>query len=290
VNSDQWPTSLELDRPESEKKSAGQGGPALRAVDGTLLATRCWISSEPADAIVVISHGLTATKDDPKVVALAARLHEIGYDVVAYDSRGHGQSGGFCTLGKHEVQDVAALVEWVRSRTRRVVLVGASMGAVGVLSYAAKDSALTGVVAVSSPGAWRLPLRVQSLITAGLARTAPGRHWARRKMNVRIAPWGSPEPAYVHLGSVQCPVVVIHGEQDPIIPWNSSLAKEVVEGPRRELIVVPTMGHAFDPVSLGWICGATVRLVRESVAADTEASSSESETDQAPIRERANAD
>ncbi len=200
---------------------------------------------------MVISHGLTATKDDPKVVALATRLHEIGYDVVAYDSRGHGQSGGFCTLGKHEVHDVAALVEWVRSRTRRVVLVGASMGAVGVLSYAAKDSALTGVVAVSSPGAWRLPLRVQSLITAGLARTAPGRQWARRKMNVRIAPWGSPEPAYVHLGSVQCPVVVIHGEQDPIIPWNSSLAKEVVEGPRRELIRRPNDGARFRPCQSG---------------------------------------
>ncbi len=270
--------------------SAGQRGPALRAVDGTVLATRCWLSSEPADAIVVISHGLTANKDDPKVVALAARLHEIGYDVVTYDSRGHGQSGGLCTLGKHEVQDVAALVQWARSRTRRVVLVGASMGAVGVLSYAAKDSALTGVVAVSSPGAWRLPFRARSLITAGLARTTPGRRWAKRKMNVRIAPWGSPEPAHVHLGSVQCPVVVIHGEQDPIIPWNASLAKEVVEGPRRELILVPSMGHAFDPVSLGWICGATVRLVGDSVAADGEARFSASETDQVPIRERANAD
>jgi uncharacterized protein len=274
VNSDQRPTSLELDRPTSEKIRAGQGGPALRAADGTLIATRCWLASESADAIVVISHGLTANKDDPKVVALAARLHEIGYDVVTYDSRGHGQSGGLCTLGKHEVQDVAALVGWARSRTRRVVLVGASMGAVGVLSYAARDSSLTGVIAVSSPGAWRLPLRAQSLITAGLARTTPGRRWARRKMNVRIAPWGSPEPAYAHLGSVQCPVVVIHGEHDPIIPWNSSLAKEVVEGPRRELILVPTMGHAFDPVSLAWICGATVRLVRNSITADTEARSS----------------
>ena len=109
-------------------------------------------------------------------------------------------------------------------------------------------------------------------------------------MNVRIAPWGSPEPARVHLGSVECPVVVIHRELDPIIPWNSSLAKEVVEGPRRELILVPTMGHAFDPVSLDWICGATVRLVRDSVAADTTAGSPESEACRVPTRETANAD
>ena len=213
------------------------------------------------------------------MVALAARLHGVGFDVVTYDSRGHGQSGGLCTLGKDEGQDVAAVVAWARARRRRVVLVGASMGAVGALSYAAKDPALVGVVTVSSPGAWRLPFKVQSLLTAGLARTPPGRRWARRKMNVRIAPWGSPDPAHVHLGTVQCPVVVIHGEQDPIIPWDSSLAKEVVGGSRRQLILVPTMGHAFDPVSVDWICRATARLVRDSVEAEAKAGYSESETD-----------
>ena len=270
-----------------ERMSAGRTGPTLRAADGTSIATRCWLLPEAADAIVVVSHGLTANKDDPKVVALAGRLYEVGYEVVAYDSRGHGQSGGLCTLGKREEQDVAALVEWARTRTRRVVLVGTSMGAVGVLSYAAKDPALTGVVTVSSPGAWRLPFKFQSLITAGLARTFPGRCWARRKMNVRIAPWTSPVPAYVHLNSVRCPVVVIHGGQDPIIPWKSSLARDVVEGPQREVVLIPTMGHAFDPVSLGRICGATSRLVQESTHADRNPGSPESEPETARVPVRA---
>ncbi len=248
------------------RSGSGERGPSLRAADGTVVATRCWFTDGGADAVVVIAHGFTANKDDPKVVALAERLHEDGYDVVTYDSRGHGQSGGRCTLGKLEEQDVAAVVAWARQRTPRVVLVGASMGAVGVLSYAAKDPGLAGVVAVSSPGRWRLPLRIRSLVTAGMARTAPGRRWAKRKMNVRIAPWDAPEPAHVHLDTVRCPVTVIHGAQDPIIPWGSSLAREVVEGPRRELVVVPEMGHAFDPVSISWISGATSRLLEASAA------------------------
>ena len=249
-----------------------RGGPTLRAADGTELATRCWLTTDAADVMVVIAHGLTANKDDPRVVALAQALHGFGYDVVTYDSRGHGRSGGLCTLGKLEELDVAAVVGWARTRATNIVTIGASMGAVGVLSYAAKDPDLAGVITVSSPGEWRLPLRFRSLITAALARTTPGRHWARRKMNVRIAPWASPDSAHAHLKAVRCPVVVVHGGQDPIIPHRSSLAAGFVEGPRRELVIVPTMGHAFDPGAIGWICDATTRLLTPTEAVSRTAS------------------
>jgi alpha-beta hydrolase superfamily lysophospholipase len=244
--------------------SGGGNGPVLRAADGTALATRCWPSATDARAIVVIAHGFTANKDDPKVVALAERLHQDGYEVVAYDSRGHGESGGHCTLGKLEDQDVAAVVEWARHRAPTVVLVGASMGAVGALSYAARDSGLAGVVTVSSPGEWKLPLRIRSFITAAIARTTPGRRWAERTIGVRIAPWASPDPATAHLDAVRCPVIVIHGRDDPIIPWRSSLARKVIGGPQREVILVPGMGHAFDPAGISWIRDATARLVEAS--------------------------
>jgi pimeloyl-ACP methyl ester carboxylesterase len=200
VDSVKGPASLRRDgKCPPTREGVGQPGPTSPAADGTELATRCWLTVGGADAIVVVSHGFTANKDDPAVVALADQLHQSGNDVVTYDSRGHGQSGGVCTLGKLEELDVAAIVDWARARTDRVVLIGASTGAVGVLSYPAKDPDLTGVVTVSSPGEWRLPLRFWSLVTAGLARTALGRRWARRKMNVRIAPWSSPDPAHAHM-------------------------------------------------------------------------------------------
>jgi pimeloyl-ACP methyl ester carboxylesterase len=269
VKADVGPVPNHLESPSTPPR--GRRGPTLLASDGTELATRCWLTDEGADVMVVIAHGLTANKDDPKVVALADDLFTAGYEVVTYDSRGHGHSGGFCTLGKFEELDVAAVVGWARSRAQRIVLIGASMGAVGVLAYAAKDPELAGVVTVSSPGEWRLPLRFRSLVTAWLARTGPGRRWAERTMNVRIAPWASPDPAPLHLPGVHCPVVVIHGDQDPIIPRRSSLADRVVEDAGRELVVVPTMGHAFDPVSISWIREATTRLVaRSSHAVDGE--------------------
>lgn len=148
------------------------------------------MSDAPSGATVVICHGLTGNKDDPRVVALAERLYDDGYQVVAYDARGHGTSGGTCTLGKLERLDVAAVVDYAGTIGSQVILVGASMGAVAALAYAADNRFLTGVVAISSPGDWRLSFRFRSLVTAGLARTRAGRRWARRTMNVRIGPWG----------------------------------------------------------------------------------------------------
>jgi pimeloyl-ACP methyl ester carboxylesterase len=219
--------------------------------------------------VVVLAHGLTANKDEARVVSLASELHRQGFEVIAYDSRGHGQSGGQCTLGDLERYDVAAVVAWARTRNRSVVVVGASIGAVGVLSYAAAANDLTGVVTVSSPGEWRLPLRIRSMITASLARTRTGREFARRRMGVRIAPWTSPESARSLVDRVTVPVAVVHGRRDAIIPHGAGLARVVREGPVRSVALVHSMGHAFDPVGHGQISAAVTWALRqnESLAA-----------------------
>ncbi len=181
-------------------------------------------------------------------MAISSELHRDGLDVITYDARGHGRSGGECTFGVLERHDVAAVVDWARSRQDRIVLVGASMGALAVLAQAAVDPDLLGVVTVSSPGSWRLPIRIRSLVTAALARTARGRSVARTRMNVRVSPWKSPVPASQLVAQVNCPVVAVHGRKDPIIPHRSGLARVVAHEPNRKVVLVPGMGHAFDPV------------------------------------------
>jgi pimeloyl-ACP methyl ester carboxylesterase len=239
-----------------ETSGSGIAGPRLETSDGIELATRRWPVSDGARAVVVLAHGLTANKDEPRVVSLASELQRQRFDVIAYDSRGHGQSGGQCTLGDLERHDVAAVVEWARTRNRRVVLVGASMGAVGVLAYAATAKDLTGVVTVSSPGEWRLPLRFRSVITAGLARTRTGRDFARRRMNVRIAPWTSPESPRSLVERVSVPLAVVHGRRDAIIPAGAGLARVIGVAPGRSVALVQSMGHAFDPIGHKQICDA----------------------------------
>jgi len=173
-------------------------GPAhLETGDGVLLSTRVHRAPGDAVATVVLVHGFTASKDDPTVVALAGALAAAGFDVIAYDGRGHGASGGVCTLGDDERHDVARAVGYAQGFGRPVVAVGGSMGAIAVLRHAVDDPDLAGVVTVSCPARWRLH-GPRSLLSAAMTRTTgasrecawPGRGPARRRPNG----WSSASP------------------------------------------------------------------------------------------------
>jgi alpha-beta hydrolase superfamily lysophospholipase len=231
----------------------------LRTSDGVELATRAWWTDREPRAIVVLVHGLSSTKDHPHVVALATALQRRSLDVFSYDARGHGESGGVSTLGDLERLDVAAAVAFARTRHPRVVVVGASMGAIAALAYAQSDPGLAGVVVVSSPADWRIPFRVRALLTVALARTRPGRVVAARHTHVRIHPtWNPTEPprsvATRVVGSV--PLAIVHGRRDRLIPFNFSLTVSLAELGDAHSVVVPGMGHAFDPVRHEAICQA----------------------------------
>jgi pimeloyl-ACP methyl ester carboxylesterase len=60
-------------------------------------------------------HGISDNRRGAE--GLAARLGPLGYDVLAYDSRGHGRSQGrFCTYGYYEKRDVSAALDMLQAR------------------------------------------------------------------------------------------------------------------------------------------------------------------------------
>src|SRR3954452_11140547 len=65
----------------------------LSTSDGLELAARTWSANGEPRASVVLVHGLAATKDNLELVAVATALQDRGFDVLAYDARGHGASG-----------------------------------------------------------------------------------------------------------------------------------------------------------------------------------------------------
>jgi pimeloyl-ACP methyl ester carboxylesterase len=233
--------------------------------DGVELATREWAASGRARAVVVLVHGFASSKDDRNVVRLAEHLVRRDLDVRAYDARGHGASGGVCTLGDLEARDVAAAVVWAQRPGTPIVLVGASMGGIAVLRHASTGPDVTGLVVVSTPSEWRMPLRIRALVTAGLTRTKPGRWVAARRLRVRIHPvWTAAEPPRVLVSRVRSPLAIVHGVRDLMIPHRAALELHLEGEPDRRLVLVPDMGHAFDPVghsaiaeAVDWIISLT---------------------------------
>ncbi len=225
--------------------------------DGVRLAARWWEAARPTGAAAVLAHGFTGSKDDPSLEAVARALASEGLDVLAYDARGHHGSDGVCTLGDLERLDVAAAVAAARERAERVVAVGASMGAIAVLRYAAEDPSLAGVVSVSSPALWRLPRNVRTLLATALTRTGLGRRVAASRLHVRISPhWRDPDPPRSLAARIAAPLAVVHGREDRFVP-PSEAALLVAVAPNGRLFLVPGMGHAFD--------GAAVPAIAEAV-------------------------
>jgi alpha-beta hydrolase superfamily lysophospholipase len=238
---------------------------ALITADGVKLHCRYW-STDAARAVVVLAHGFTGSCDNIAVVRQAQALRAAGFDVVSYDSRGHGRSEGQCALGDLESYDIAAAVARAKRTGLDVVLVGASMGAVAALRYAASgDNELAGVVSISAPATWRTPRSAAGALVIALARTRLGRQIAKHHLHVRIAPtWNAPAFPAELVRCIAVPVAIVHGDQDRYIPITDAHAiYQACNSPYRRLELVPGMGHAFDRKALPAVNNALDWLLAE---------------------------
>lgn len=111
----------------------------LTGADGIFLAS-WWIAADRPRATVVLVHGFRSTRDE--LLDHVPSLHAIGLDVVLYDARACGRSGGaLSTMGWREQEDLRAVIDQVSSRTagRPVVIMGHSLGAATAILEGADD-------------------------------------------------------------------------------------------------------------------------------------------------------
>lgn len=98
----------------------------FRAEDGTRLSG-WWIPSGTSRQTIVVVHGVGSNRGD--VLAVAPFLQRAGFNVLLFDLRGHGDSGGHTiSFGPHEAQDVTAAVQLAATRGQSVGLYAFSMG------------------------------------------------------------------------------------------------------------------------------------------------------------------
>lgn len=129
------PTALGDERPADVGLTASDV--TFRTPDGVRLAG-WYVPSANGDAVVLL-HGAGSTRTS--VLGHARALADLGYGVLLYDARGHGESDGRAMeLGWEGDDDLAGAVRFVRARPDvadgRVFAVGLSMGgeqAVGAL-------------------------------------------------------------------------------------------------------------------------------------------------------------
>jgi len=193
-------------------------------------------SAPPHRATIVLLHGVADTRASWR--AAIGRFSAAGYDVIAYDSRAHGESTGTaCTYGFFEKADLKKVID--ASGADRVVLFGASLGAAVALQEAPDDARVVAVVAAETFSDLRTVAteRAPRLLTKGVIRDA----FAMAERDARFV---VDDVSPVHAASrIKVPVLLIHGAADEDTPADHSRRVfAALAGPKR-LLLVPGVGH-----------------------------------------------
>ena len=215
-----------------------------------------YLPSEGCDASIILVHGITANRSSREATMIAAHLVTACFNVLLFDLRAHGTSGGErITGGIDEAEDALGAYDYLQTRGASpdlIGLLGRSMGAGAAVLAAEAEPGLRAMVLDSTYA------RVNDLISFEIARKTPVPEWA--------APVFIPGASFlanmlygIDLGklapeeaikSVNIPILVIHGEDDTRIPTEHGI--RVFEAAREdsELWLVPDTDHAEAFVNL----------------------------------------
>lgn len=77
--------------------------------------------------VLIIVHGWFMTKDSRAFSDMAQNFSK-EFDVIAFDCRGHGKSSGFYTFTSKETIDLKTVVDFAKTKYKKVYLAGFSLG------------------------------------------------------------------------------------------------------------------------------------------------------------------
>lgn len=267
-------------RPWRHVRVTGHGGVTLHAWHGP---------GKPGAPAIVILPGTFQTKDDtPRKRRAIALWRRFGAHVLILDMRGFGESYHLeGTAGHLESRDALHAADWLREQSgvSRVHLWGESFGGATALlagTLPGAEERIAGVVAwspfadlaeaarVATPGTpegetalartyrWLLRRRTHNEVQTFeqyLDRVAKGLGMTKADLLHTCSP--------LHrLAELRVPAVVLHAEDDPVVPcWHAKRLADLGLG-NLAVHVVPRGGHLdFDRHAPAWYDAVTTRLL-----------------------------
>ncbi len=223
-------------------------------------------SRGPDAPLVVLCHGIPLSRPDPSdpgYRGICLRLAEEGVSALFVNFRGCGDSTGDFHMGGW-YSDLCSVVDFAKSEvaSRRLCLAGFSAGGALAIKYAAERGGVDGVASFAAP--------------AGLSRVFAREHTmqlieAARDVGTIKDPAFPPSPDWFYEDARKneaidfvsrvspAPLLIVHGEQDELVPVSQGRELFEAAGEPRELVVLPAGEHRLrrDPRSvdilLAWV-------------------------------------
>jgi alpha-beta hydrolase superfamily lysophospholipase len=204
---------------------------------------------DPA-AVSVLSHGMLSGKNSPKHIQLAEWLADrdvatLRFDFTSrYDSEGPVEEMTY-TQG---VEDLRAAVDVAREAFGPLPLglYGSSMGGSVVLLYTARYGgvdAIATIAAAARPAAlWH-----DSLEQEGLERWKREGWWEFEGQRVPFSFYedAARKDVIAAAARVRCPLLLVHGARDEIVPVAQAKELEAAAGGPTRLVILPEADHRF---------------------------------------------
>ena len=247
-------------RPVIDRPPEGCADATFDGVDVRLSGWRCAAKGDRRGTVILL-HGVA---DNRAAVARSAPwFTDVGFDVIAYDSRAHGNSeGSMCTYGFFEKQDLRRVIDAIDGP---VALLGTSLGGAVALQEAADDPRVVAVIAAEvfsdlrTIANERVPIPLpQTIIDRALALAEERARFNVDAVDVAAA-----------AARITRPVFLIHGADDhETTPDHSRRVYASLRGPK-QLLMVAGAGHnqslARGDVWIQireWLISATSRTTR----------------------------
>jgi len=207
------------------------------------------VSSEFGDPVVILLHPIRGNRT--LMLGRARLFHENGFSIVMIDLQAHGESPGEnITLGHREKHDVEAAVKYTRANfpKSKIGVVGSSLGGASALLASPLNVDAMVLESVYPTISHAVYDRVEMRLGAVKYLVAPV---LLAQLPIRLGISSSDLRPIDFVGKVDCPVMVLAGDQDLHTPIEESQAMfDAAEEPK-EMVVFGGAAHVdllvYDP-------------------------------------------